>query len=67
MVDLRPLAELSGVEWLDIGANPVDDLGAFGDLERMVWLRVPDVGSVLVDRLVRLRLRLRRRDGAVNA
>ena len=63
VADLRPLAELASLERLDLGGNPVGDLGALGELERLVWLRVPDVGSVPVDRLVRLRWLWR--DGAV--
>ena len=54
MLDLRPLAELSSLERLDLAGIPVEDASALGDLQGLVWLRVPEARSVPVDRLARL-------------
>ncbi len=53
--DVRPLARLRSLERLDLGGNPVGDAGALGDLEGLVWLRVPDARGVPVQRLLNLR------------
>ncbi len=53
--DLRPLSGLALLEHLDMGGNPVEDVSVLGDLEGLVWLRVPDAGGVPAERLARLR------------